>query len=127
MDKRDVMDWEFRHASELARASWLFQRVADAARAGARAWDGSRIVHVTKASADGLSRVPIAGRLRIVGLLLLIAAATHAILLLFIPQQLTPVVPFGAALLVAGAAIALVVTSPGVAAAWEARRRRDVS
>jgi hypothetical protein len=76
------MDREFRRASELARESWLFRIGADAVATGARAWNGSHAVRATQSSVRELSALALAVRLRVIGLLVLSAVVTHAVLLI---------------------------------------------
>jgi hypothetical protein len=123
MDKGNVMDWEFRHASELARASRLFQLAADAADTGARAWDRSQAVRSARAAVRELSLLAIVDRLRLIGLLVLCATITHAVLLWFVPRSLAPAAPLVVQLLALAAALALIAGPRAIVAAWSVRRR----
>jgi hypothetical protein len=115
MENRNAIDWEFRRASELARASWMFQLVAGVARAGALAWNESRAIREARATVGQLSSLAIAVRLRLVGLFVLAAAVTHAVLMLFVPPSLAPAVPYTVPMIGALLAIVLVIASRKVA------------
>jgi hypothetical protein len=118
------MDREFRRASELARESWLFRIGAGAVGAGARAWNGSRAVRVTRSSVRELSALGLALRLRLIGLLVLSAAITHAVLLLLVPPSLAPAAPLAVLLATAVLALLLATGSRQIAGSWQARWRR---
>jgi hypothetical protein len=98
----------FDEAGQLVRESRLFAATRRIAGVLARALEGSRVVAATRSRAAEFAQLAVRSRLRILGVMLLCAAGTNAVLLLFVPRHMTPAPPFVMPV-VAGLAAALLI------------------
>src|SRR5262245_31373608 len=104
-------DRQFEVAAQIVRESLalaLIRRVAGLTR---RLLDESRAVAVMRSRSHEFSQLASPARLRIVGMMLLCAAVTNAVLLAFVSRQTAPAPPFLVPVVAGLAAILLMVRS----------------
>jgi len=95
-------------AARLARESFVFAMTRRVTAAFGRWLGTSLAATAVRAAAGRFAQLTIADRRRFVGVLLLTAAGTNAVLLLFVSRQMAPAPPF-AMPAIAGAAGLLVI------------------
>ena len=86
----------------------LMERLDDLAR---RLFGGSFIVSAMRSWHDRFVRLAAPVRMRLVGVFLICAALTNAVLLLVLPRQVAPAPPFAMPILAGAVAMVLLVRS----------------
>lgn len=117
----DGLDREFDGTARLVHDSAIFRLMERVIAMGTRLLQGSSAVMRARGQRDRFAQLPMSARLRIVGLLLLCAALTNAGVLLVLPRQLTPALPFAMPGLAALAGIFLMAASSALTEAWPHR------
>jgi len=102
---------QFDEAGQLVRESRLFGAIRRIAGVLDRLFEGSRVVAATRSRAGEFARLAVRTRLRVLGVMLLCAAGTNAVLLLFVPWHMAPAPPFVMPTVAGLAAVLLIVRS----------------
>jgi len=118
-------DRDFAGAARLVRDSASFGVLERLVEIATRLLDGSLAIAAMRARHASFAALTVAGRLRLVGLLLLSAAVTHGGLVLLVPHQMAPALPFAMPALAGLAGIVFIVAAPVLADAWPHRFWRD--
>ncbi len=109
-------DRDFAGAARLVRDSASFGVLERLVEIATRLLDGSLAIAAMRARHASFAALTVAGRLRLVGLLLLSAA---------VPHQMAPALPFAMPALAGLAGIVFIVAAPVLADAWPHRFWRD--
>jgi hypothetical protein len=104
-------DPDFSEAARLVHASLTVTALRRATHATAALVEQSRIAAVVQSVRRDVRRFTLAARLRIAGVVLLAAAVTNAVLLLFLPRSMAPAPPFAMPAAAGIAAIVLLIKS----------------
>jgi hypothetical protein len=102
---------QFDEAGQLVRESRLFAATRRLAGVLGRLLEGSRVVAAARSRAGEFSQLAVRTRLRMLGVMLLCAAGTNAVLLLFVPWHMAPAPPFVMPAVAGLAAVLLIVRS----------------
>jgi len=113
-------DRDFAGAARLVRDSASFGVLERLVEIATRLLDGSLAIAAMRARHASFAALTVAGRLRLVGLLLLSAAVV-----LLVPHQMAPALPFAMPALAGLAGIVFIVAAPVLADAWPHRFWRD--
>ena len=101
----------FDEAGQLVRESRLFAATRRLAGVLARALEGSHVVAAARSRAAEFAQLAVHFRLRILGVTLLCAAGTNAVLLLLVPRHMAPAPPLVMPVVAGLAAVLLIVRS----------------
>ena len=101
----------FDEGEQLVRESRLFAATRRLGGVLARVLEGSRVIAAARSRAAEFAQLAVHSRLRILGVALLCAAGTNAVLLVFVPRHMTPAPPFVMPVVAALAAVLLIVRS----------------
>jgi hypothetical protein len=106
-----AFDEQFDDAGRIVRESRSFVAIRRLAGVADRLLEGSRLVAAARARTREFVQLVAPVRLRIVGVVLLSAAITNAVLLLFVPRQMAPAPPFAVPIVAGLGAVLLIVRS----------------
>jgi hypothetical protein len=113
-------------ATLLIRQSRLARFGTAAADGWVDAWIDSRAATVIRRARADLARVSTTARVRLGGLLLLVATVVHASVLPWTPPTSRPALPALLHVATAALGLLLVATAPAIARAWPASRLRGL-
>lgn len=83
-----------------------------------RAVDTSATVHWIRATRTSARALPVAATMRLVGVTLLCAIATHGLALVLMPARLRPTLPWPLGVFAVAVALTITLVPDGVARAW---------